>query len=183
MSERVPVMTQPRPARRPSTAARKRADRTTQPEPADVPVGTTSEEPMPTQAYADPEVLVSDPYAPAEVSTPAMPEPGPRNSRLASVPALRPLSPTPTFIGIGVAAVGFVLLAIAWGQVAGESNVALQMPYLISGGLFGLALVMVGLTVVSVAAKRRDAATREQQTQLLADALTELRRALGGDDR
>ena len=101
-----------------------------------------------------------------------------RPSVAARVPALRPLSPVPTYVGIAVAAVGFVLIAVAWGAVAGETNVALQLPYLISGAISGLALVMVGLTVISVAARRRDAVLREQQTQLLADALRELSAAL-----
>lgn len=101
-----------------------------------------------------------------------------RRGGLPAVPALRPLSPTPTYIGIAVAALGFVLLAVAWGGVAGKNNVALQVPYLVSGGLAGLGLIMVGLTIVNVAAKRRDAALREQQIQLLAAALHELR-----DDR
>jgi hypothetical protein len=52
------------------------------------------------------------------------------------------------------------------------------MPYLVSGGLTGLGLVMVGVTVINVAAKRRDALLRKQQTELLADALHELRTAL-----
>ena len=99
--------------------------------------------------------------------------------RLPAVPALRPLSPTPTYLGIAVAALGFVLLALAWGGVAGKDNVALQVPYLVSGGFAGLALIMVGLTVVNVAAKRRDSALREQQIQILAAALGELR----GDER
>jgi hypothetical protein len=94
------------------------------------------------------------------------------------VPALRPLSPVPTYIGIAICVVGFALIAFTWGAVAGETNVGLQMPYLVSGGISGLALVMVGLTVVSVAARRRDAVLREQQTQLLADALRELGAAL-----
>jgi hypothetical protein len=94
------------------------------------------------------------------------------------IPALRPLSPVPTYLGIAVAAIGFVLIAFTWGAVAGETNVALQMPYLVSGGITGLALVMVGLTVVSIAARRRDAVLREQQNQLLADALRELGAAL-----
>jgi len=122
--------------------------------------------------------------APGEQSSASMPaHSGSQGWRLPQVAALRPLSPTPTYIGIGVAALGFVLIAVAWGQVAGETNVALQVPYLVSGGLFGLALIFVGLTVVSVAAKRRDAALREQQTQLLADALRELRSALEGEER
>jgi hypothetical protein len=112
------------------------------------------------------------------------PEHDPERKGLAQrIPALRPLSPVPTYAGIAVAAIGFVLMAVAWGRVAGEVNVALQMPYLISGGLIGLGMVMVGLTVVSVAARRRDAVLREQQTELLADALRELSAALDPDDR
>jgi hypothetical protein len=105
---------------------------------------------------------------------------GPLTTR---VPALRPLSPVPTYIGIAVAAIGFVAILIAWGQTAGETNVALQIPYLVSAGLTGLGLIMVGVTIVSVAAKRRDALLREQQTQLLADALRELSSALDPDRR
>jgi hypothetical protein len=90
-------------------------------------------------------------------------------------PVQRPLSAVPTYIGVVVAALGFVAIAIAWGGVAGEANVARQVPYVVSGVGAGLALVMVGVTMISVAAKRRDAVLREQQIQLLAEALTELR--------
>ena len=123
-------------------------------------------------AYSEPgEVRSSheDLYTEVEVQRSGM------GDRLPSLPAL---SPVPTYIGIGIAAVGFVLIAYAWGKVAGiADNVALQMPYLVSGGLTGLGLVMVGVTIVNVAAKRRDAQERQQQTQLLADALSELRNA------
>jgi hypothetical protein len=118
---------------------------------------TVPEEPMSTITAADP--------APPSVS----------RSRLPALPALRPLSPTPTYVGIGVVALGFVLLAVAWGGVAGKDNVALQVPYLVSGGLAGIGLILVGLTVVNIAAKRRDSALREQQIQVLAAALEELR--------
>ena len=116
-----------------------------------------------------------EPIVRVEPSPPVAPGP----SRLPSLPALRPLSPAPTYIGIAVAAAGFVLLAIAWGGVAGEANVARQVPYLVSGGLFGIGLILVGLTVVNVAAKRRDSALRERQVQLLASALEQL----GGGNR
>lgn len=116
-------------------------------------------------------------------SPPVQIENGPQGGVSSRVPALRPLSPVPTYLGIAVAALGFVLILFAWGQVAGELNVALQMPYLISGGLTGLGLVMVGVTIVSVAARRRDAVLREQQTALLADALRELSAALDPDER
>lgn len=116
-------------------------------------------------------------------SPPVQIENGPQEGGSSRVPSLRPLSPVPTYLGIAVAAVGFVLILFAWGQVAGEVNVALQMPYLISGGLTGLGLVMIGVTIVSVAARRRDAVLREQQTALLADALRELSAALDPDER
>ena len=108
------------------------------------------------------------------------PPPGPVQGR---VPALRPLSPVPTYLGIAVALAGFVAIVVAWSRTAAETNVALQVPYLISAGLTGLGLVMVGVTVVNIAAKRRDAALREQQTALLADALRELSAALQRDRR
>jgi hypothetical protein len=120
------------------------------------------------------EVVSSDEYyqSPYDVEPPAEPR-GPR------LPSVSALSPAPTYVGIVVAAAGFALIFYAWSKVAGiADNVALQMPYLVSGGLTGLGLVMVGVTIINVAAKRRDARLREQQTQLLADALHELRSAL-----
>lgn len=129
------------------------------------------------------ETLVTTLDAPPVLSE-SGPEPAPARSALTDrIPALRPLSPVPTYLGIAVAVVGFVLVMIAWGQAAGETNVALQIPYLISGGMVGLGLIMVGVTIVNVAAKRRDAQLREQQTALLASALRELSAALDPDRR
>ena len=85
--------------------------------------------------------------------------------------SISPLSPTPTYVGVILTLLGFVLLGITWGQVAGETTVAAQLPYFASGGFIGLGLVMVGLTTISVASRRRDTQLRAQQTQLLTDAL------------
>ena len=127
-----------------------------------------------TIAPEEPMLTTLEPTAPTHDVHPDEPRP----TGLAAIPALRPLSPVPTYIGIAVAAAGFVLLAVAWGGVAGEANVARQVPYLVSGGLFGIGLILVGLTIVNVAAKRRDAALRERQIQLLASAV----RQLGGNE-
>lgn len=116
--------------------------------------------------------LLDDPLVTVSAPEPERPALGDR------VPALRPLSPVPTYLGIAVAVIGFVLIALTWGAVADETNVALQVPYLVSGGLSGLGAILVGLTIISVAARRRDAALREQQNLLLADALRELSAAL-----
>ena len=81
--------------------------------------------------------------------------------------------------GIVVAAAGFVLLGIAWGQMAGETQVYLQLPYLVSAGLTGLGLIMVGVTIVNIAAKRRDADDRARQMDQFVAVLEEVKGALG----
>ena len=94
---------------------------------------------------------------------------------------LRAGAPALTYIGVGVALVGFVLILVAWGQVAGETQVYLQVPYLVSAGLTGIGFVMVGLTIVNVAAKQRDAADRDRQIDQLVSVLDELKSALAED--
>lgn len=89
-----------------------------------------------------------------------------------------PSSLVPTYIGIGVMALGFALIALAWSKIAHLANVALQLPYLVSAGITGLALVMVGLIVINVAAKRQDAAERARQMEQLTTVLTDLKRSL-----
>ena len=96
---------------------------------------------------------------------------------------LRPGSPIPVYIGIALCMLGFGLLAYTWMQVADEVQVYQQIPYLVSGGFTGLGLVLVGVTVVNVAAKRADAADRERQHGQLTAALRELHSALAEDAR
>jgi len=132
-------------------------------------------------ALSSPLVDEDEAPAPAELE-------GGRRSRLPRgsmrVPAwLKGNSPAPTFIGVAVAIAGFVLIMIAWGQVAGETQVYLQMPYVISAGLTGLALVMVGLTIVNVAAKQRDAVDRDRQMDQLVSILGELKATMEESSR
>ena len=108
---------------------------------------------------------------------------GPAPSRFRVPTWLRGGTPALTYIGVGVAVLGFVLILVAWGQVAGETQVYLQVPYLVSAGLCGIGLVMVGLTIVNVAAKQRDADARDRQMDQLVSILDELKSALGDEDR
>lgn len=97
--------------------------------------------------------------------------------RLGSVwlsPALHRESNVPTWTGVGVAGLGFGLLVWCWGRVAGETNVAFQLPYVVSSGLGGLGLIVVGLTVIAVQAKRHDAAARDRALSQLLSQLDEL---------
>jgi hypothetical protein len=78
------------------------------------------------------------------------------------------------YVGLITCAGGFALLALAWGKVAGELNVSLQVPYIVSAAFTGLGLIMVGLTVVLVATNRAGSETREA---LLREIITELQAA------
>ena len=96
---------------------------------------------------------------------------------------LEPSSLVPTYLGVAVIAVGFALIGVAWAQIAALTNVALQMPYLVSAGFTGLALVMLGLIVVNIAAKRQDAAGRARQMQTLTETFQALQREIARFDQ
>lgn len=88
-----------------------------------------------------------------------------------SIAWMRPGSPGPMYAGLAVTAIGFLVLAFAWSRVAGIGTVALQLPYVLSGGFTGLGLILVGLTIVNVAALRTADAERRRQMERLLDRL------------
>jgi hypothetical protein len=92
-------------------------------------------------------------------------------------PFLRPESAVPTYAGIALGLGGFALITYTWGRVAGLLLVPLQLPYIISAGLTGLGLILVGSVLVSVQAKRQDAAAEAKQLEELASVLREIGRA------
>ena len=59
-------------------------------------------------------------------------------------------------LGLGVTLVGFVVMFIGWNGAASTNSVAGQIPYLISGGLVGLGLVIVGAALIIVETSRDD---------------------------
>ncbi len=70
---------------------------------------------------------------------------------------------------------GAVLLVVAWYDISGTANLYEQMPYLVSAGFSGLALIMVGSALV--VAGRSDRV--ERRLAQLIDAITEV---AGTDD-
>jgi hypothetical protein len=70
------------------------------------------------------------------------------------------------------------LIGYAWAKVAGLVDVWKQMPYVVSAGLPGLGLVMTGLVIVNVSARRQDGAARARQMATLTEAMQELQRSL-----
>ena len=85
-----------------------------------------------------------------------------------------------TWTGVVLSAVGLVLIAVAWGRTAGLTLVALQVPYVVSAAFTGLGLVVVGVAVVSISAKRADSEERTRQIRELREALADLRQTLEG---
>ena len=91
---------------------------------------------------------------------------------------MRPVSPALTFAGIVVTVAGFVVILATWGRVAALTAVPLQLPYLLSGGLTGLGLILSGLTMINVNAKRIDASSRARQLGQLAEVMAEIKELL-----
>jgi len=92
-----------------------------------------------------------------------------------------PSSHVMTYGGIVLLLGGFGLLALGWARVAGLTDVWKQMPYVVSAGFPGLGLIMTGLLVLNIAAKRQDAAVRAQQMAQLTEALADLKHTM--DDK
>src|SRR5881628_756850 len=87
--------------------------------------------------------------------------------------------------GIVLIAAGFGLLGLAWNRVASMTDVTKQLPYFVSGGLVGLGLILVGLLVINLSVKRREAIERQRQMEEVRDALVALREtieSLPGDE-
>ena len=77
-------------------------------------------------------------------------------------------------LGVGMIGAGFLLIFLGWNGAASVDRVPSQFPYLISGGVGGLSLVVVGVGVLVVQNQRADRAE-------LQATLQELRRALSDE--
>ncbi len=82
-------------------------------------------------------------------------------------------SPLAIYGSLAVAGIGFVVIAVTWGLVAGTAEVARQIPYLISGGLTGIGLVIVGIGLLIVAIRIRESEARKAQYEELAALMRE----------
>lgn len=109
--------------------------------------------------------------APMHTDPPSSADDGTRTARF--VFALNPTAGI--WGGLVVIAAGFAVIFMAWGKVAGLTSVAGQMPYVLSGGLTGLGLIIVGAVAVDVAARRQDSQERHRQLVETAFVLRELR--------
>jgi hypothetical protein len=94
----------------------------------------------------------------------------------ALLPAARPAAWIVIAVTIVIAGLG--LIGLAWGEAAGEPEVYRQIPYLLSAGLPGLAMVMIGLAVLTIATRTVAAEERAEQMSQLTRTLQELTEVL-----
>ena len=73
-----------------------------------------------------------------------------------------------------VAASAFVAIYLAWDGAAHTPYVPYQVPYLVSGGLGGLALLVLGLGLLDVHVNRVEAARRRADTDVVLRQAVEL---------
>jgi hypothetical protein len=84
--------------------------------------------------------------------------------------------------GVAILMVGLGLIGYTWGRVAGLLLIPLQLPYVISGGLTGLGLVLVGMTIVNVTVRQQDGARRDERVEQLSSILRALAASLNAPD-
>jgi hypothetical protein len=82
-------------------------------------------------------------------------------------------------LGLGCVALGLLLIGIAWNGAASVDFVSGQVPYLLSGGALGLALVGTGIGLLVVQGSRKDRAILEAHLRDLTGAVERLANALG----
>ena len=77
------------------------------------------------------------------------------------------------YTAVGLVGLGFIFIFFAWNGAAGKDYVQGQVPYLISGGIIGLSLIISGLTVVVVQTIRREGVETRQKLDQLIDSVQE----------
>jgi uncharacterized membrane protein len=77
-------------------------------------------------------------------------------------------------LGVLLCLAGFVVIFLGWNGAASVDRVTAQFPYFISGGIAGLALVILGAILISVDSRREDSSRVEQMLVEVRDALARM---------
>lgn len=85
-------------------------------------------------------------------------------------------------LGVGLCAVGFLLVFLGWNGAASSDRLPSQFPYLISGGVAGLCFVVLGVGMIVVQNQRTDRAALQASLRELQDALVQAGLAQAGAD-
>ncbi|MDP3714016.1 MAG: hypothetical protein Q8R60_16190 [Mycobacteriales bacterium] len=74
-------------------------------------------------------------------------------------------------VGIALAAVGLIAILIGYNGAAGQLTILGQLPYVISGGVLGIAFVILGAAMLVVQSHREDRARLEAKLDELVEAI------------
>ena len=77
-------------------------------------------------------------------------------------------------LGIGYCLAGLFLIFLGWNGAASYDREPAQIPYVVSGGLGGLALVVIGASLLIVQSQRADRAALQASVDELRDAIERL---------
>lgn len=75
------------------------------------------------------------------------------------------------YLAVVLSAAGFLLIVLGWNGAAGKDFITGQFPYVISGGIAGIALVAAGLTMALVQELRKQQADTLAKLDELIDAV------------
>ncbi len=76
-------------------------------------------------------------------------------------------------VGVALAGLGLAAIGLGINGVTGQVTVQAQLAYLVSGGVLGVALVVLGAAMLVVQGAREDRALLEAKLDLLAEAFLE----------
>lgn len=74
-------------------------------------------------------------------------------------------------LGVGLCLLGLLLVFLGWNGAASRDRVPAQFPYLISGGVAGLCLVVIGVGMLIVQSHRADRAALQASLERLREAV------------
>ena len=77
-------------------------------------------------------------------------------------------------IGVGVCLLGFAFMFFGWNGAASHDRVQSQFPYLISGGLVGLGLVVLGAALIVVETSREERDRLHQELSELRSSIEQM---------
>lgn len=83
-----------------------------------------------------------------------------------------------TYLGVSMALVGFALIGLAWNGAAELDYIQGQFPYVLSGGLGGLGLIVAGMAVLGIQTQRTLTAKRAKDMRRLQERVDALLRLL-----
>lgn len=84
-------------------------------------------------------------------------------------------------LGVGLCALGFLLVFLGWNGAASVDRIPSQFPYLISGGVAGLCFVVLGVGMLVVQNQRTDRAALQASLRELQEAMERAGLAQGTD--